>query len=182
MGRGQLELAQQAERVGSHVAEVVLARSRSGAWPAGPRSGTGASIDVDRPESRLSKRTTWKPRSASICAEARVPAQQLHAQPHHQQQRRVGRVAEGLVAERDPASHVRKALAAGLGGGHGCSTDMIVIARSPPGVWSVRSSPFDAPARAWPTGESIEIFLADGSASVAGTSVNVISLPALASA
>ena len=56
---------------------------------------------VDRPTSRLSKRITWKPRSARRSQKLAVPVDQLHPQPHHQQQRRVGWVADRLVDQLD---------------------------------------------------------------------------------
>ena len=180
MGGGQAELAQQAGGVAGHVAHVVLAcvepaqgqlvQARHRGLDRGGQAGI-AVVEAHHVEAALGQHR----------AEARVPAQQLHAQSHDQEQGRVGRVAEGLVTERDPAADVGEPLAGGLRGGHGCCTVTIVIARSPPGVCSVRSSPAAAPARAWPTGESIEIRCCDGSASVAGTRVKVISLPALAS-
>ena len=51
--------------------------------------------------SRLSKRMTRPPRSASARAELVMPAEHLRAQAHDEQQRRVGRVAEVLVGQLD---------------------------------------------------------------------------------
>ena len=56
---------------------------------------------LERPQSRLSNRMTWKPRSTSVLAEVDVPPGHRPAEPHHQQQGLVVGVAEGLVAELD---------------------------------------------------------------------------------
>ncbi len=60
--------------------------------------------------SRLSKRTTCRPRSASSRAEVLVPGDHLRAEAHHQQRGRMRRIAEGLVAEGDPPADVAELL------------------------------------------------------------------------
>ena len=84
---------------------------RSASW----RSvGTGRSrIAVERPTSRLSKRMTWKPWPGELGAEVLVPGDHLRREPHHEQQRGLLGVAEGLVCDVDVAD------ATGLLG-HGC--------------------------------------------------------------
>ena len=44
---------------------------------------------VERPTSRLSKRTTWKPRSTSISQKLLVPGEHLRPEAHDEQDRRV---------------------------------------------------------------------------------------------
>jgi hypothetical protein len=60
------------------------------------------SIRVDRPMSRLSKRTTKKPRPRQLGAELLVPGDHLRRQAHDQDHRRRLRVAEGVVAQLYP--------------------------------------------------------------------------------
>ena len=58
-------------------------------------------ILVDSPTSRLSKRITWKPWSASRRQNSGSQWMSWKPEPHDQQQRRVGGVAEGVVLEGD---------------------------------------------------------------------------------
>ena len=102
------EVVHQADRVGGHVAQQV-GRGRAAAEPS-CRPGSArrrTSILVERPMSRLSKRTTRKPRSASIAQKLLVPGEHLRRQAHHQQQRLAVGVAHLLVGQLDP-----------VGGGH----------------------------------------------------------------
>jgi orotidine-5'-phosphate decarboxylase len=45
-----------------------------------------------------------------LCAEVLLPGDHLRAEAHDQQRRRIGRVAEGLVAEGDPLAHIAELL------------------------------------------------------------------------
>ena len=54
----------------------------------------------DLPMSRLSKRTTRKPRAARALQKSVLPPDHLRAEAHHQQHRRVGLGAESLIAKR----------------------------------------------------------------------------------
>ena len=118
VGGGELERVEQARGVGGHVAEGVLAGTeaaghelpdlRGAAGEVGRVPGI-AVVEAHHVEAPLHE----------LGAEVRVPSHHLHAQPHDQEERRVGRVAEGLVAERDSAADVAEALIRCGAGGHG---------------------------------------------------------------
>ena len=61
---------------------------------------------VERPTSRLSKRITWKPRSASSPQNSSSQPSICMPRPMIEQERRVAGIAEALVGELDPAADV----------------------------------------------------------------------------
>ena len=101
MGALDAEVIQQADAVARPCRRGHTRRGRGGAAAASASASADRRKCVERPVSRLSKRTTWNPRSTSRLAEVLAPADHLHPEPHHQQQRRIGLVAECLVAELD---------------------------------------------------------------------------------
>ena len=66
---------------------------------------------VDRPQSRLSKRMTNRPPSASSLQKLVVPRGHLRGEAHHEQQRRVVGRAERVVLELDAGAGTRSARA-----------------------------------------------------------------------
>ena len=106
MGRVDAERVEQAEGIGGHVGQEVgrvrACRPASAAVIAAITSISGStSILVDSPTSRLSKRITKKPRSTRPWQNSSSHDDQLGAQTHDQQQRRVGRIPHGLVLDLD---------------------------------------------------------------------------------
>src|SRR5437763_2861789 len=61
-----------------------------------PTVGGGAATWVERPQSRLSNRTTWNPRAGELRAELVRPADHLGRETHDEEHRRIVRVAELL--------------------------------------------------------------------------------------
>ena len=115
MGGLDPEVVHQPDRVGGHVAAAGRARSSGARAPCRPASAPRRdSILVERPMSRLSKRTTRKPRSASSAQKLLVPGDHLRRQAHHQQQRLAVGVADLLVGDLDPVGG-RQALFAECG-------------------------------------------------------------------
>ncbi len=107
--RRQLELAEQAGRVLRHVGELVLGSREAtpqelrnaGRVPREVRRAAGVPV-VEADDVEATAR--------ELLAEVLLPADHLHPESHDEQQRRVRGVAERLVAERDPATYVAKAL------------------------------------------------------------------------
>ena len=97
------EMVHQPESIAAHVATAGTGRDRGGRRIMSMRLGIpAASIIVEWPMSRLSKRITRKPRSAIIAQKLLVPAEHLRRQPHHHQDRLAAGVTHLLVGDLDP--------------------------------------------------------------------------------
>jgi hypothetical protein len=101
VGAVQPERVEQADGVRRHVGKRVGRRGRIAGSAAG-RSGLGASGKCDdRPASRLSNRTTCRPRATSPAQKPSGRPSSWAADPHHQQYGRRLEVAEALVRHLD---------------------------------------------------------------------------------
>jgi hypothetical protein len=96
------EGVEHAHRVGRHVAERV-ARARRVAGEGGGEVGHGAVLDLRRQaDVAVVVDDDVEAAVGEQLPEVGVPGDQLRAEPHDEQQRRIGRITGGLVLDRDP--------------------------------------------------------------------------------